>query len=155
MSGLGVCMMPFICFWLHFLLQYSPKMKHTQVTYSHILPHHVKYSIPLNICLTYGVITCLSKSRLLPTYNLYQLLFLLPELNSYHVCLHPSEFPFHMCTLGMYIYMCVVVWNSAHAFVFLCENMNNGQYLCPGCLDSTLCSICHHKLKHSVCVRES
>lgn len=51
-------------------------------------------------------------------------LFLAPKLlNSYHVWLHPSELPSHMCTLRVCVHLRAFF---AHAFVFLCES--NEQY---------------------------
>lgn len=41
-------------------------------------------------------------------------------------------------TRGCACTYCACVWNCAHAFVLLCENVNNDQYVCTCCLDRTL-----------------
>lgn len=88
---------------------------HSQLLYRY-LPHHVKYSTSLHVCLTYCIRTCkstsmfLSSSSFFGSKTVFFLLLLLwtKLLNSYHVCLHPSaSLPYVHFTSVCVHFMCV------------------------------------------------
>lgn len=64
----------------------------------------------LHDCLTHSVTTCVTTSPLSMNLFLIKSFFFLlwhqKLLNSYHVCLHPSESHLHMCTLRVCVCVC-------------------------------------------------
>lgn len=145
-----VCVLVFVLctlfsIWLHFLLQCSPKshtpaaLKKTAPSCKIFISLHVDVSHHMSLFLTFFI-----------SNRYYFCLPLRVNTNSFRVCLHPSELPFHMCTLRVCVRF-FFVWNSAHAFVLRCENVNNDQYLCVHVALTRHCVFVflgHHKLNH-------
>lgn len=68
----GVCSTPRVSIWLHFFAAQFPRMTrtHSQLLYRY-LPHHVKYSTSLHVCLTYCIRTCKSTSMFLSSSSFF------------------------------------------------------------------------------------